>query len=102
MDQTVLQTIIAAIAGGIIIPVVDQLKKFGFSDWIRPEFLTGLLLFGATWAVCHFFAPLMTWGEIVQIALSATGGASIIYGATTKDGLGIRSALKNKNDHSSL
>ena len=98
MDQETLNTLIALLGGGLILPIIGVLKKQTtgtvMEDYVRWELVTGILLLGLTWGVCHFLAPTMTIAEVVKLGLTATGAASMVYGGALTAKI-----VKNKNDH---
>jgi len=98
MDQDTLRTLLELFAGGLVLPIIGVLKHFTANTWIddyiRWELITGLLLIGLTFVVCHFWAPTFSINEIIRTGLAVGGGASMIYG-----GKKTLEVIKNKNDH---
>ena len=67
------------IVGGVIIPVVQGLKKFSFFDAVKPQYLSAILAFLAVWGLSYFFNPGMEIAEIVASALASIGMSATVH-----------------------
>ena len=75
-----IQTLLAVIAGGLVIPLVGGLKATGVSNYVKPEFLKFALLTLAAWGLSAWLMPELTTSEIIQLGLAATGAGTVLYG----------------------
>ncbi len=80
MELETLQTAVAFIVGGLVIPLVGAIKQTIIVNYVRPEFLTALLAIGITAGLGTWLAPELSINEIIRLGLAAVGGTSIIYG----------------------
>ncbi len=80
ITEEILQTVAAFVVGGLVIPLVGKIKQTVIVNYVRPEFLTGLLAIGATYGLSVFLAPDLQINDIIRLAMAAIGGTSLIYG----------------------
>ena len=83
MDIETLQTLLAIVAGGVVIPVVGMLKMTKITLFVRPEFLKFGLLALTAWGLIAWLYPDVPTDikQIIDLALQATGAGTILYGA---------------------
>lgn len=91
MNDTVLTTVSAGngnlfgvlyalILGGLIVPLVQWLKRFQWMGGaVDPSFVTAVLAIGTAWGLTRVFAPEFSLARTIEFALSALGGATLVY-----------------------
>ena len=84
MDQGTMEVILAAVAGGVVVPIVEQLKKTVVTTYIKPEFLTVTLLTLVAWGVTAWLAPPVVVTEVFKLGFAAAGAAGVVYATTKK------------------
>ena len=72
------------IIGGIIIPLVQLIKKF--VD-IPPQYITAALAIASVWVLTEWLMPGTSFGEIVRIAFTSIGVSTVIHKGSKQVGL---------------
>lgn len=81
MEVETIQMLLAAIAGGLVIPLVGALKATALTNYVRPEFLKAAILTLVAWGLSAWLMPELAMSEIIQLGLAATGAGTVLYGA---------------------
>lgn len=79
VEQGTLLTILAVVVGGVIIPIVNGIKKTVVVNWVKPEFITFILAAGAAYGLTAWLEPGTPIMDVLQLALATTGVTSIAY-----------------------
>lgn len=69
------------IIGGLIMPIVEGLKKTVLVNWVRPEFLTGSLAIAIAFAIEAIAQSGIDPSEIVKNAFVSVGVATTMFGS---------------------
>lgn len=79
-DQGTFGMLYALLLGGLIVPLVQWLKRFQWVGGIvDPSFVTALLAISAAMLLANWLAPAMSVSAVIEFALSAIGGATLVY-----------------------
>jgi hypothetical protein len=80
VETETLNQLLMAIVAGLIIPIVNGLRATSITNYVRPEFLVGLLALAAAWGLTAWLAPSTPPEEWIVLGLAATGATNIIHG----------------------
>lgn len=82
MEVETVETLLAVVAGGLVIPLIGGLKATALTNYVRPEFLKFIILALAAWGLMAWLypdAPIVVQ-QIIDLALKATGAGTVLYG----------------------
>jgi ABC-type phosphate/phosphonate transport system permease subunit len=75
-----LSFIFALVLGGLIVPLVEWLKRFSFvGGVVDVSFVTAAIAIAVSFPLAHWLAPQMTSAQVLQFGVAALGGATVMY-----------------------
>ena len=75
-----LSFIFALVLGGLIVPLVEWLKRFSFVGGIVDvSFVTAAIAIAVSFPLAHWLAPQMTHAQVIQFGVATLGGATVLY-----------------------
>ena len=75
-----LSFVFALVLGGLIVPLVEWLKRFEFVGGIVDvSFVTAAIAIAVSFPLAHWLAPQMTNAQVLQFGVAALGGATVMY-----------------------
>jgi hypothetical protein len=83
MEVETIQLWLPYLGGGLIVPIIGQLKKTPLFNVVRPEFLKLILFALATWGLFAWIYPEfpVTFELVMDTAFQSVGVAVTLYGA---------------------
>jgi ABC-type phosphate/phosphonate transport system permease subunit len=75
-----LSFVFALVLGGLIVPLVEWLKRFSFVGGIVDvSFVTAVIAIAVSFPLAYWLAPQMTNAQVLQFGIAALGGATVLY-----------------------